>query len=183
MAASPFGGGSKRVDPIEAGNSHAASSRGMRFGASRKIDGSKRPTTQRQYLMNHAMRSGAKSVGRWILGILFVFGGCLHFARPDRYMKVMPDSLPYHREIVLISGVFEVALGLMLLVRVTRRPAAWGLIALLIAIFPANLDMFLHPEKSGISPILLGLRLPLQGLLIAWAWAYTGPEPGPSRSP
>ncbi|WZO97771.1 DoxX family membrane protein [Isosphaeraceae bacterium EP7] len=126
--------------------------------------------------MGTTLSSRSRSVGRWIFGILFILAGIGHFARPEMYMKIMPDYLPYHRELVLISGAFESALGLMLLIPTTRRLAAWGLIALLIAIFPANLDMFLHPEKSGLSPVALAIRLPIQGLLILWAWAYTGPE-------
>ena len=91
----------------------------------------------------------------------------------DVYMKIMPPYLPYHRALVLLSGVFEVALGLLLLVPATSRLAAWGLIALLVAVFPANVFMYQHPEKFALSPTLLLLRLPLQGVLILWAYAYT----------
>jgi uncharacterized membrane protein len=112
-------------------------------------------------------------VGRWTLAALFVVGGIGHFVATDVYMKIMPPYLPYHRALVLLSGVFEVVLGLMLLVPTTSRLAAWGLIALLVAVFPANVFMYQHPEKFGLSPTLLLLRLPLQGLLILWAFAYT----------
>ena len=67
----------------------------------------------------------------------------------------------------------RVALGILLLVPTTSRLAAWGLVALLIAVFPANLFMYQHPEKFGLSPTLLLLRLPLQGILILWAYVYT----------
>ena len=113
-----------------------------------------------------------KLVMQWLLGILFVLAGANHFRNPDFYVKIMPDSLPYHRELVLISGVFEVALGVLLLVPATSRLAAWGLIALLIAVFPANVFMYQHAERFGVSPTLLLLRLPLQAALIFWAWAY-----------
>jgi uncharacterized membrane protein len=133
--------------------------------------------------MGNTVRSRPKTIGRWIFGVLFILAGIGHFVRPEIYMKIMPDYLPYHRELVLISGAFESALGLMLLIPTTRRLAAWGLIALLIAIFPANLDMFLHPEKSGLSPVALAIRLPIQGLLILWAWAYTGPDQATVEGP
>ena len=112
-------------------------------------------------------------VGRWIFAALFVAGGVGHFVKTDVYMRIMPPYLPYHRALVLLSGVFEVVLGLLLLVPTTSRPAAWGLIALLVAVFPANLFMYQHPEKFGLSPTLLLIRLPLQGVLILWAYAYT----------
>jgi uncharacterized membrane protein len=80
-----------------------------------------------------------------------------------------------------LSGVFEIALGLLLLVPQTTRLAAWGLIALLIAVFPANLFMYQHRELFQIPPLALLLRLPLQVLLIAWAWVYARDEHHHSR--
>lgn len=115
----------------------------------------------------------AKLLGKWAFATLFVVGGIGHFVATDVYMKIMPPYLPYHRALVLLSGVFEVALGLLLLVPATSRLAAWGLIALLIAVFPANVFMAQHPETFGFSPSLLLLRLPLQAVLILWAFAYT----------
>jgi uncharacterized membrane protein len=112
-------------------------------------------------------------IGKWIFAGLFVVGGIGHFVVPDVYVKIMPSYLPYHRALVLLSGVFEVALGVLLLVPKTSRPAAWGLIALLIAVFPANVYMYQHQEKFAFSPTLLLWRLPLQGVLILWAYAYT----------
>jgi uncharacterized membrane protein len=113
------------------------------------------------------------NVGRWVFAALFVAGGVGHFAATDVYMKIMPPYLPYHRALVLLSGVFEIALGVLLLVPMTSRPAAWGLIALLVAVFPANVFMYQHAERFNVSPTLLLLRLPLQGVLILWAYAYT----------
>ena len=114
-----------------------------------------------------------KVIGRTVFAVLFIVGGVGHFVATDIYMKIMPPYIPYHRAMVLLSGAFEVALGLLLLVPATSRLAAWGLIALLVAIFPANVYMFQHPETFNLSPRLLFLRLPLQGLLILWAYAYT----------
>lgn len=85
----------------------------------------------------------------------------------------MPSYLHLHRALVLVSGVFEIALGLLLLILASSRVAAWGLITLLLAVFPANVFMYQNPERFSVSPTLLLLRLPLQGLLILWAWAYT----------
>jgi uncharacterized membrane protein len=112
-------------------------------------------------------------VGKWAFAALFIAGGVGHFVATHVYMKIMPPYLPYHRALVLLSGVFEVALGILLLVPTTTRLAAWGLIALLVAVFPANFYMFQHPERFSLSPTLLLLRLPLQVVLILWAYAYT----------
>ncbi|HLI77896.1 MAG TPA: hypothetical protein VKV02_13200, partial [Acidobacteriaceae bacterium] len=87
------------------------------------------------------------------------------------------DYLPAHRELVLVSGVAEVAGGLGVLLPATRRVAAWGIIALLLAVMPANVWMVQHPERwPGIPVWALWVRLPLQGVLVAWAWAYTRRE-------
>jgi uncharacterized membrane protein len=118
-------------------------------------------------------RTILKILGKWVFAALFVVGGVGHFIATDIYMKIIPPYLPYHRALVLLSGVFEVALGIMLLVPRTSRLAAWCLIALLVAIFPANVFMSQHPEQFHLSPTLLLLRLPLQGLLILWAYVYT----------
>ncbi len=124
-----------------------------------------------------------KFAGKCVFAALFVLAGIGHFSATESFMKIMPPYLPYHRELVLLSGVFEIALGLLLLVPRTTRPAAWGLIALLIAVFPANVYMYQHREIFQIPPLTLFLRLPLQVLLIAWAWAYTHKDARNSPSP
>ena len=123
--------------------------------------------------MTIPLRKLARGFGKVAFAALFILGGIGHFVATDAYMKVMPPGLPGHRALVLLSGVFEVALGLLLLVPRASRLAAWGLIALLIAVFPANVFMYQHPERFGLSSTLLLLRLPLQGVLILWAYAYT----------
>ena len=115
----------------------------------------------------------AASIGKWILAALFIVGGIGHFVAPDVYMRIMPPYLPFHRPLVLLSGAFELILGVLLLIPRYSRLAAWGLIALLIAIFPANIYLFQHQEILPAPPILHLLRLPLQGVLILWAFAYT----------
>jgi uncharacterized membrane protein len=111
---------------------------------------------------------------KWLLGLLFVAAGVNHFRDPDFYVRIMPPYLPWHRELVLVSGVFEVALGVALLVPRLTVAAAWGLIALLVAVFPANLYMALNADLyPHIPPAILWARLPLQGVLIAWAYWFT----------
>ena len=86
----------------------------------------------------------------------------------------MPAYLPFHLELVYVSGVIEFLLGAALYVPKTRRYAAFGIIALLVAVFPANLNMYLHPENfPDVTPAMLLIRLPVQGLLILWAWSFT----------
>lgn len=111
---------------------------------------------------------------KWLFGILFILAGLNHFRNPGFYVKIMPPYLPWHPQAVLWSGVFEVLLGGLLLVPRTSNWAAWGLIALLIAVFPANLHMAMNTELyPRISATLLYARLPLQGALIAWAYWFT----------
>jgi uncharacterized membrane protein len=113
-------------------------------------------------------------MAKWFLGIFFVLAGVNHFVRPGLYLKIMPPYLPWPLALVYVSGFCEVALGALFLVPRYQTPAAWGLIALLIAVFPANLHMALHAEQfSRIPPLVLWLRLPLQAALIAWVYRYT----------
>lgn len=113
-------------------------------------------------------------VAKILFGAFFIVAGLNHFINTDFYLAIMPPYLPWHLPLVYISGVAEVVLGALLLIRRWQVIAAWGLIALLIAIFPANLTMALNTELyPQFSPALLWLRLPLQGALIAWAYFYT----------
>lgn len=112
-----------------------------------------------------------------VMALFYVVAGVNHFLNPEFYVNIMPPYLPWHAELVLLSGVAEVLLGLAVLVPATRVLAAWGIIALLIAVFPANLHVALHDvpmlgSEQG-AGWLNWVRLPLQGLLIAWAWWYT----------
>ena len=115
-----------------------------------------------------------KIVMRWICGLLYVAAGINHFAHQALYLSIMPPYLPFHLALVIISGIAEIALGILLLIPQTSRLAAWGLITLLVAVFPANLHMALHPEIYPTLPVIgLWLRLPLQAVLIWWAYWYT----------
>ena len=114
----------------------------------------------------------------WLMGILYVAAGVNHFVRPAFYMKIMPPYLPWPLVLVYASGVAEIVLGLLVLLKKWRAPAAWGLIALLIAVFPANIHMALHNEiYPDIPPAMRWVRLPLQLVLMAWAYWFTGPIP------
>jgi uncharacterized membrane protein len=105
--------------------------------------------------------------------MIFVVAGAVHFARPSGFVAIVPPYLPAPLLLVYVSGGCEVALGLLLLVPRFSRFAAWGLVLLLIAVFPANVQMALHPGVNPAwTPFLRWARLPAQGLLIAWALAY-----------
>ena len=106
-------------------------------------------------------------------GLGFVAAGCNHFLFTPLYARIMPAYLPFPVALVYISGVCEVVFGALLLTR-WQALAAWGLIALLLAVFPANVQMALHPELfPKIPAVLQWARLPVQALFIAWAYAYT----------
>ena len=112
-----------------------------------------------------------------LLSVAFIAAGTLHFLRPEYYEQIMPGYLPAHRELVLISGAAEIAGGVGVAFTRTRRAAGIWLIALLVLVFPANLNMALDPERfRSIAPILLWVRVPLQGLLIWWAYRATRPR-------
>jgi uncharacterized membrane protein len=119
-----------------------------------------------------------RAVMRWLLAVLFVAAGVMHFVRPHVYAAIMPPYLPWHVPLVYVSGVCEVLLGVLLLVPRVRRAAAWGLIALLVAVFPANVHMAVNPDLfPSIPPAVLWARLPLQAVFIAWAWWFTRRNP------
>jgi uncharacterized membrane protein len=113
---------------------------------------------------------------KYLLCVFFVAAGLNHFVNPAFYLKIMPPYLPWHLFLVYLSGLFEVALGVLLLLPALTRAAAWGLIALLIAVFPANIHMVINPQLyPEINPLALWIRLPLQAVLVAWAYWYTRP--------
>lgn len=113
----------------------------------------------------------------FILAALFVAAGGNHFLNPDFYVRIMPPYLPAHLELVYMSGVIEILGGIALLIPTIRAMAGWGLIILLLAIFPANIHMAVHPEQfPGVPAYALYLRLPFQFLLIAWAYWVSRPD-------
>lgn len=121
-----------------------------------------------------------RAILQGLYALIFFTSGVGHFIRTEWYLRLMPPYLPWHKQLVWISGVCEIALAVFLLVPRFSAVAAWGLIALLIAVFPANIHMAVtsgtaDPAVPGVSPFLAWARLPLQGVLIYWAYRYTGP--------
>jgi uncharacterized membrane protein len=119
-------------------------------------------------------------IARIILAVIFILAGSLHFLIPQTYVRIMPPYLPAHLQLVYISGFFEMLGGLGLFAPASlqgfpaRSAAAWGLVALLIAVMPANIYMVTNHAKFAFIPLwALWLRLPLQLPLIWWAWLYT----------
>jgi uncharacterized membrane protein len=112
-----------------------------------------------------------------LLVISFVGAGINHFVRPDFYLKMIPPYLPFHAALNYLSGFFEIVLGIALVIPRFTRLAAWGIIALLIAVFPANIYMAMNPELfPDVKAIVLLIRLPFQALFIAWAYWFTRPD-------
>jgi len=110
---------------------------------------------------------------RWLLAIFFVFAGAMHFLRPALYLQIMPPYVPWHQFFVYLTGAWEILGGLAVLVPAWRRAAGVSLVVLLVAVFPANLHMAINDvavDGRTFPPLLLWLRLPLQGVLIAWVW-------------
>jgi uncharacterized membrane protein len=115
---------------------------------------------------------------RALVGPLFVVAGALHFKRTRWYLSIMPDYLPAHRELVYASGVAEIAGGAGLMLPAARRVAGWWLIAMLVAIFPANVWMAQHPERYPVpgGRAALIARLPFQAVFIALVRAAMRPR-------
>lgn len=129
------------------------------------------------------MLSKNKELLRVILSVALIIVGITHFTVCEQYAKIVPPVFPNAVAMVYISGFFEVLGGIGLLIPAVSRAAAWGIVALFIAVFPANLYQGLHHiHIDGIpyseSPWFQLFRLPLQPVLIAWAWWYTKPTVG-----
>ncbi len=114
-------------------------------------------------------RRRIKSLLRFLLALLFIVAGVLHFTHTEFYLAIMPPYFPFHRALVLTSGFFEIIGGIGLLLPFVQRYASYGLVALLLAVFPANIHMAMNEvevSNSSFAPFLLWLRLPLQFALI-----------------
>jgi uncharacterized membrane protein len=127
----------------------------------------------------HLIATTRKEQLRVMLAICIIAVGTLHFAVPDPFVKIVPMSLPHPLALVYISGFFEILGGIGLLLPPVSQAAAWGLILLFIAVFPANINMAVNQiDLPGIpdSSAFRWGRLPFQAVLIAWAWWYTRPD-------
>jgi len=124
--------------------------------------------------------SSTKRYLLYLMSGFYIIAGAMHFIRPEFYEPMMPPYLPWPMALIYISGVAEFVLGAGVLMPQTRRNAAWGIIALLICVFPANVHIALYNVPLGAATEGYGIwnwvRLPLQGVLILWAWWYTQPE-------
>lgn len=115
----------------------------------------------------------AKKILRFVLAGAMVIIGILHFTNPEPFVKIVPAFLPAPLALVYLSGVAEIAGGAGLLLSATRRAAGLGLIALYVAVFPANINMAVNQLSLGNDPVptwALWLRLPFQIVFIAWAY-------------
>lgn len=126
--------------------------------------------------------SGAKRFLLWVMAAVYVVAGFNHLLNPAFYLAIIPPGLPSPEWLNLLSGLAEIVLGVYVLEPRVRVLAAWGIIALLIAVFPANVYVAL--ENVGLpngapgtgDPLVNWLRLPFQALFIVWAWWYTQPD-------
>jgi len=120
-----------------------------------------------------------KSVALYLSVIGYIYVGLLHFIQPDFFLKIMPPYLPYHLPLVYASGFIEITLGFCLLFKKIRFFTAWGLILLLIAVYPANIYLAFNETPQialGISPFMASwVRLPLQFVFIGLAYWFTKP--------
>lgn len=124
-----------------------------------------------------------KTASLYFMGIGYILAGIAHFIVPEFYLKIMPPYLPWHKELVLISGLIEMALGALLFLPQYRKAAAWGIIVLLVAVFPANVYLAqTNGEPLGITATAAWARLPIQVLLIVWAWWHTRDDKGTKRN-
>ena len=130
--------------------------------------------------------SRTKTVLLYIMAGFYIFAGYNHLANPEFYLAIMPPNLPEPELLNVISGLAEIVLGVFLLDPRTRALAAWGTIALLVAVFPANV----YAATANIGPDGPGsgagtanwIRLPFQIVFIAWAWWYTLPQANQGNS-
>ncbi|MGF1497758.1 MAG: DoxX family protein [Elainellaceae cyanobacterium] len=120
-----------------------------------------------------------KEVLRGVLAVSMIVAGVLHFVATDPFVRIVPGFLPAPEALVYISGVIEILLGLGLLVPSVSQWAAWGLVALFIAVYPANINMAvndIHIDGVPDGWWFQAIRLPFQFVLIAWAYWYTKPS-------
>ena len=115
-----------------------------------------------------------KLITIYIMSYFYIQIGIKHFTDPNWFMQIMPPYLPYHLELVYLSGFFEIILGILLIFKKTRYIAGWGLILLLIAVFPANIYLAqTNGAAMGISPEIAWGRLPIQAIFVALAYWHS----------
>ena len=124
-----------------------------------------------------------KTVVRVVFAAFFIVAGVTHFTNRAFFLAIVPPYLPWHEALVSVSGVAEILLGGLLLLPSSSHLAGWGLIALLIAVFPANIHMLVHHELYPTTSLTaLWIRVPLQGVMIAIAYWFARKE-SPAHKP
>ena len=120
-----------------------------------------------------------KKILLYVMSVLYILAGINHFISTKQYVSIMPPWLPWHYPLVYISGVLESVYGLLLLPSATRRLSALLIISLLVAVFPANIQMAVNYYKEHNPYLWLAIvRLPLQFVLLYWAYIYTKKDTG-----
>lgn len=115
-----------------------------------------------------------KLITIYLMSIFYIVIGIKHFTNVEWFMKIMPPYLPYHKELVYLSGAFEIILGMMIIFEKTRALGAWGLILLLIAVFPANIYLAqTNGAAMNTSAAIAWGRLPFQAIFIAVAYWHS----------
>ena len=115
-----------------------------------------------------------KQILKYLLAVIFILAGISHFVMPEFYLRIMPPYLPAPLFLIYLSGFLETGFGIALLLPKYSRRAAWGIILLLIAVFPANIYMATNTELfPDINPLIIYLRLPIQIVLIALVYWHT----------
>jgi uncharacterized membrane protein len=124
-----------------------------------------------------------KLIKKVSLGVLFLgyfYAGINHFKNPASYIRIIPHYIPWPELVNSLAGIFEILFGLLLLPKITRPYAAWGIILMLTAFLPVHIQMVTDaPLKLGaltVTPLIAWLRLALQPVLMLWVWWYTKPE-------
>lgn len=115
-----------------------------------------------------------KAASLYVMVCFYAVAGVNHFLHPESYYRIMPSWLAWHQELIFLSGICEILFAILLIPVKTRRIAAWCIISLLIAVFPANIQMmlnFIHQNQPGLW--LTILRLPIQAVLVWWAYIHS----------
>jgi len=110
----------------------------------------------------------------YLMAIIYILAGVFHFISPKVYLRIMPDYIPSHKLMVILSGIVEILLGIFLLFQITRIIAVYGIIFLLILFLSVHIEMLLHKKKRLRLPLwVLIVRIPLQFGLMYWAYIYS----------
>jgi uncharacterized membrane protein len=115
-----------------------------------------------------------KPILLYLMSLLYIAAGVYHFVNPRMYLRIMPAYIPFHLPLVYFTGICEILFALLLIPESTRPAGAWLIIILLVVIFPANIQMAINFKQHHHPALWIAIaRLPLQIILIWWAWTYT----------